>query len=200
MGGQRGRLPRKGDTQTQTQTQGGRQGGRVGWGSGAIGPANRAPAAVGPRGVGGWVVREPPPPPTPIQSIGTPCTRRTSTVPPTCSPHQTNYIPLKPTAVAGAPPSPHVSAGAYARGMGDQSDSERGLLPIPFPCRELQGVKVPGGAGGAALALPPPSPFGNGCIGTGGEVTPLPSRTPSLCPATVSLTTSAGFSGIYNRQ
>ena len=42
---------------------------------------------------------------------------------------------------------------------------------------------------------PPPPP---GCIGRGGG-TP-PSRAPSLCPATVSLTPSASFNGIYNRQ
>ena len=36
----------------------------------------------------------------------------------------------------------------------------------------------------------------------GGEAapTPPPSRAPSLCPATVSLTPSASFNGIYNRQ
>ena len=32
------------------------------------------------------------------------------------------------------------------------------------------------------------------------EVPPPPSRTPSLCPATVPLTASAGFNGICNRQ
>ena len=34
----------------------------------------------------------------------------------------------------------------------------------------------------------------------GKEVPPPPSRAPSLCPATVSLTPSASFSGIGNRQ
>ena len=34
----------------------------------------------------------------------------------------------------------------------------------------------------------------------GGRYPPPPSRAPSLCPATVPLTPSAGFNGICNRQ
>ena len=43
---------------------------------------------------------------------------------------------------------------------------------------------------------------GQGCIGKGGGVPPPPppSRAPSLCPATVSLTASASFDGVRNRQ
>ena len=46
----------------------------------------------------------------------------------------------------------------------------------------------------------PPPP--KGCIrgGGGGGTPPSTRRAPSLCPATVSLTASAGFSGICNRQ
>ena len=40
---------------------------------------------------------------------------------------------------------------------------------------------------------------GQRCIGRGGG-TPPPSRAPSLCPATVSLTQSASLNGICNRQ
>ena len=42
---------------------------------------------------------------------------------------------------------------------------------------------------------------GQGCIGRGeAPPPPRPSRAPSLCPATVSLTASSSFSGICNRQ
>ena len=41
---------------------------------------------------------------------------------------------------------------------------------------------------------------GAGMHWEGGEITSPPSRAPSLCPATVPLTPSAGFDGICNRQ
>ena len=51
------------------------------------------------------------------------------------------------------------------------------------------------GGGGGVGVMPTPQ----GCIGRG-EVSPPPSRAPSLCPATVPLMASAGVSGIRNRQ
>ena len=41
---------------------------------------------------------------------------------------------------------------------------------------------------------------GQGCIGRAGGTPPPPSRAPSLCPATVSLTASASVNGTCNRQ
>ena len=41
---------------------------------------------------------------------------------------------------------------------------------------------------------------GQECIGRGGSPPPPPLQGASLCPATVSLTASAGFNGVYNRQ
>ena len=52
-------------------------------------------------------------------------------------------------------------------------------------------------AGPPNLTPPPPPP--QGCIGRWGG-SPSPSRAPSLCPTTVSLTPSASFNGICNRR
>ena len=49
--------------------------------------------------------------------------------------------------------------------------------------------------GGGGRGVPPPQ----GCSGRGGRYPP-PFRAPSLCPATVSLTPSARFNDICNRQ
>ena len=73
-------------------------------------------------------------------------------------------------------------------------------LPVPRPGMHWKGGEVPPPPNTAlpiALPLPVPRP---GMHWKGGEVPPPPSRAPSLCPATVSLTPSAGFSSICNRQ
>ena len=53
---------------------------------------------------------------------------------------------------------------------------------------------------GKEIRPQPRWPGFRGSIGRGGGNPPPPSRAPSLCPAAASLTPSAGFNGICNRQ
>ena len=81
----------------------------------------------------------------------------------------------------------------------------QGVYAGPMP---PTGLSIPNsvlGGGGSVCARPD----AGGChsLNTldrdaleGGEVPPPPSRAPSLCPATVSLTASASFNGMCNRQ
>ena len=85
--------------------------------------------------------------------------------------------------------------------------SAHGLPQGGFGSQDLCGISHTGN--GRELSnprVPPPPPKKNshpppplGCIGGGGG-TPPPSRAPSLCPAPVSMTASASFRAIGNRQ
>ena len=66
-------------------------------------------------------------------------------------------------------------------------------------CSAFATLGAPGGDGRGGRVAPPPPPPGMHWKG-GGVPTFPPSRAPSLCPATVSLTPSARLNGICNRQ
>ena len=75
---------------------------------------------------------------------------------------------------------------------------ERVTVQGPVKEQQPDGMSRRGGGGGLYLRVRRCRL--QGCIGKGGCPPPPRSRAPSLCPATVPLTPSAGFNGFCNRQ